>query len=115
MLDSFQEDSIQEQIVPRPPEQLLWYIKFCHSIHVTCHLVFVMMFVNAASPTNSPTSSAPTSSAPTSSPTEYIPARAPGEQPLKDNWFRKRDVARQKAFPQKYSWWRKQEKKKAGN
>mmetsp|Transcript_49025 Transcript_49025/g.93713 ORF Transcript_49025/g.93713 Transcript_49025/m.93713 type:complete len:138 (-) Transcript_49025:372-785(-) len=69
----------------------------------------------SASPTNSPTSSAPTSSAPTSSPTEYIPARAPGEQPLKDNWFRKRDVARQKAFPQKYSWWRKQEKKKAGN
>eukprot|EP00241_Pyramimonas_parkeae_P022571 CAMPEP_0114292406 /NCGR_PEP_ID=MMETSP0059-20121206/9045_1 /TAXON_ID=36894 /ORGANISM="Pyramimonas parkeae, Strain CCMP726" /LENGTH=210 /DNA_ID=CAMNT_0001414053 /DNA_START=168 /DNA_END=800 /DNA_ORIENTATION=- len=36
-----------------------------------------------------------------------------GEHPLRDNWFRKRDLARQKAFPQYYSWLRKQAKKRA--
>mmetsp|Transcript_35521 Transcript_35521/g.68087 ORF Transcript_35521/g.68087 Transcript_35521/m.68087 type:complete len:288 (-) Transcript_35521:766-1629(-) len=30
------------------------------------------------------------------------------KHPLKDNWFRKRDVARKAAFPQRYSWFRKQ-------
>jgi len=49
------------------------------------------------------------SDCPTSSPTEAVS----GEQPLKDNWFRKRDMARIKAFPQKYSWFRKQAKRAA--
>jgi len=48
----------------------------------------------------------------TSTPTESpsSPTSVSGEQPLKDNWFRKRDVAREQAFPQKYSWFRKQAK-----
>jgi len=52
-------------------------------------------------------------SPPTSAPTEstYTPTSVPGDQPLKDNWFRKRDVARKEAFPQKHSWYRKQAKR----
>eukprot|EP00241_Pyramimonas_parkeae_P012156 CAMPEP_0114249738 /NCGR_PEP_ID=MMETSP0058-20121206/14313_1 /TAXON_ID=36894 /ORGANISM="Pyramimonas parkeae, CCMP726" /LENGTH=222 /DNA_ID=CAMNT_0001363325 /DNA_START=46 /DNA_END=714 /DNA_ORIENTATION=- len=68
---------------------------------------------SACPTTDSPSSSAtqfptvsPTSS-PTSSPTDSV------EQPLKDNWFRKRDVARKKAFPQKTAWFRKHDHKKA--
>eukprot|EP00241_Pyramimonas_parkeae_P010164 CAMPEP_0114243168 /NCGR_PEP_ID=MMETSP0058-20121206/10633_1 /TAXON_ID=36894 /ORGANISM="Pyramimonas parkeae, CCMP726" /LENGTH=240 /DNA_ID=CAMNT_0001355965 /DNA_START=105 /DNA_END=827 /DNA_ORIENTATION=- len=56
-------------------------------------------------------SSAPTAS-PSAPPTIH-PIVDAGEQPLKDNWFRKRDVARQKAFPQKFSWFRKQAKLEA--
>eukprot|EP00241_Pyramimonas_parkeae_P023474 CAMPEP_0114296100 /NCGR_PEP_ID=MMETSP0059-20121206/11134_1 /TAXON_ID=36894 /ORGANISM="Pyramimonas parkeae, Strain CCMP726" /LENGTH=286 /DNA_ID=CAMNT_0001418231 /DNA_START=138 /DNA_END=998 /DNA_ORIENTATION=- len=54
---------------------------------------------------------------PTSPPTTestYTPTSVPGDQPLKDNWFRKRDVARKEAFPQKHSWFRKQAKLEAG-
>jgi len=66
-------------------------------------------------PTLSPTVDSPTSSA--SGPTTK-PKKSPGnkrKQPLKDNWFRKRDVARQNAFPQKYSWLRKQAKQENTN
>jgi len=74
----------------------------------------------SASPSSSPTTTiAPTgryTEAPTSSPTEDVSV-PPGtsEQPLKDNWFRKRAIARKKAFPQTHSWWRKQEAQKAEN
>jgi len=44
----------------------------------------------------------------------YTPTSFSRDQPLKDNWFRKRDVARKEAFPQKYSWLRKQAKPEAG-
>jgi len=40
----------------------------------------------------------------------FTPTAAAGEQPLKDNWFPKLDVARQSAFDQKLSWFRKQAK-----
>jgi len=43
------------------------------------------------------------------------PTSLPGEYPLKENWFRKRDVARKDAFPQKYSWFSKQAKRAAEN
>lgn len=36
------------------------------------------------------------------------------EQPLKDNWFRKRAEARKAAFPQKHSWFKKEAKRQAG-
>eukprot|EP00241_Pyramimonas_parkeae_P008135 CAMPEP_0114229152 /NCGR_PEP_ID=MMETSP0058-20121206/2746_1 /TAXON_ID=36894 /ORGANISM="Pyramimonas parkeae, CCMP726" /LENGTH=170 /DNA_ID=CAMNT_0001340191 /DNA_START=654 /DNA_END=1167 /DNA_ORIENTATION=+ len=70
----------------------------------------------SASPSFAPTvSSAPTSS-PTASPTEstIFPPNTSGKQPLKENWFRKRDAARIKAFPQRHSWFRKQAKLKVG-
>mmetsp|Transcript_39645 Transcript_39645/g.75870 ORF Transcript_39645/g.75870 Transcript_39645/m.75870 type:complete len:260 (+) Transcript_39645:115-894(+) len=68
----------------------------------------------SSSPTVSPSMS-PTAAS-SSSPTEstYTPTSVPGDQPLKDNWFRKRDVARKEAFPQKHSWFRKQAKREAG-
>jgi len=70
-------------------------------------------------PTSPPTTASPSMSptaAPSSSPTEsaYTPTSVSGDQPLKDNWFRKRDVARKEAFPQKHSWYRKQAKREAG-
>mmetsp|Transcript_37275 Transcript_37275/g.70022 ORF Transcript_37275/g.70022 Transcript_37275/m.70022 type:complete len:109 (+) Transcript_37275:1959-2285(+) len=58
------------------------------------------------SPSTSP-SLAPTTLSPTATPEESYE----GAQPLKDNWFRKRAVAREKAFPQVHSWLRKQAKK----
>mmetsp|Transcript_29968 Transcript_29968/g.56547 ORF Transcript_29968/g.56547 Transcript_29968/m.56547 type:complete len:234 (+) Transcript_29968:2-703(+) len=69
-------------------------------------------------PSSSPTTSAPTyppSFSPTAAPTvdSQTPTRSAGEHPLKDNWFRKREVARQRAFPQKYAWMRKQAKRNA--
>eukprot|EP00241_Pyramimonas_parkeae_P008364 CAMPEP_0114230746 /NCGR_PEP_ID=MMETSP0058-20121206/3641_1 /TAXON_ID=36894 /ORGANISM="Pyramimonas parkeae, CCMP726" /LENGTH=86 /DNA_ID=CAMNT_0001341981 /DNA_START=1129 /DNA_END=1389 /DNA_ORIENTATION=- len=65
--------------------------------------------------TDSPTGS-PTAADHSYSPTESIftPTGVSGDQPLKDNWFRKRDVARKDAFPQKYSWFRKESKREAG-
>mmetsp|Transcript_23388 Transcript_23388/g.44612 ORF Transcript_23388/g.44612 Transcript_23388/m.44612 type:complete len:583 (-) Transcript_23388:555-2303(-) len=58
-------------------------------------------------------SSAPTSTsaAPTTSPAKPAESR---EQPLKDNWFRKRAEARKAAFPQKHSWFKKEAKRQAG-
>jgi len=38
------------------------------------------------------------------------PVADSGEHPLRENWFRKRDVAREYAFPQKHAWVRKQAK-----
>mmetsp|Transcript_249 Transcript_249/g.427 ORF Transcript_249/g.427 Transcript_249/m.427 type:complete len:257 (+) Transcript_249:95-865(+) len=70
----------------------------------------------SASPSMSPTTSAPTgipTQSPTSSPTEHVTKPEHDKQPLKDNWFRKRDVARKKAFPQLHSWRRKHEKANA--
>eukprot|EP00241_Pyramimonas_parkeae_P011498 CAMPEP_0114259008 /NCGR_PEP_ID=MMETSP0058-20121206/19648_1 /TAXON_ID=36894 /ORGANISM="Pyramimonas parkeae, CCMP726" /LENGTH=218 /DNA_ID=CAMNT_0001373995 /DNA_START=234 /DNA_END=890 /DNA_ORIENTATION=+ len=66
-------------------------------------------------PTSPPTE-APTYVAATRTPTESIsnPESDSGDHPLKDNWFRKRDVARKNAFPQKHSWFRKQAMKEAG-
>jgi len=56
----------------------------------------------------------PTGSPSTASQAITIPTSSPkGEQPLKDNWFRKRDLAREQAFPQKFSWFRKQAKQEA--
>eukprot|EP00241_Pyramimonas_parkeae_P004784 CAMPEP_0114246172 /NCGR_PEP_ID=MMETSP0058-20121206/12309_1 /TAXON_ID=36894 /ORGANISM="Pyramimonas parkeae, CCMP726" /LENGTH=350 /DNA_ID=CAMNT_0001359317 /DNA_START=587 /DNA_END=1640 /DNA_ORIENTATION=+ len=43
------------------------------------------------------------------------PASFSDEQPLKANWFRKRDVARRNAFPQRFSWFLKQTKREAEN
>jgi len=61
-------------------------------------------------PTSPPTALMSPTSAPSSSPTEpsFSPTSVPGDQPLKENWSRKRAVARKEAFPQKYSWFRKQ-------
>eukprot|EP00241_Pyramimonas_parkeae_P012577 CAMPEP_0114251422 /NCGR_PEP_ID=MMETSP0058-20121206/15262_1 /TAXON_ID=36894 /ORGANISM="Pyramimonas parkeae, CCMP726" /LENGTH=269 /DNA_ID=CAMNT_0001365223 /DNA_START=90 /DNA_END=899 /DNA_ORIENTATION=+ len=58
--------------------------------------------------TTSP-SSTPTTDTPTGSPASSLPESS-GDHPLKDNWFRKRSMARKKAFPQRNAWWRKQVK-----
>jgi len=74
-----------------------------------------------ASPTSSPTTVSPTVSpntvTPTGSPTGYAsnPTGISDEQPLKQNWFRKRDVARKQAYPQKNAWFRKQAKRKGAS
>jgi len=69
-----------------------------------CPTALVGTLLGSECPTSTPTA------LPSTSPTT-IPGSPPtGEQPLKDNWFRKRDVAREQAFPQKYSWFRKQAK-----
>jgi len=66
-----------------------------------------------APPTLSPTTSSPTSP-PTESPTTIPTSMHPtSDQPLKDNWFRKRDVARHESYPQKNSWIRKQANRKS--
>mmetsp|Transcript_39878 Transcript_39878/g.76226 ORF Transcript_39878/g.76226 Transcript_39878/m.76226 type:complete len:273 (-) Transcript_39878:237-1055(-) len=52
---------------------------------------------------------------PTSAPTEHASKQTEDSQPLKENWYRKRDVAREKAFPQKRAWWRKQTKKESSD
>jgi len=36
-------------------------------------------------------------------------------QPLKENWFRKREMARKRAFPQRTAWFRKHAKRNAVN
>lgn len=41
------------------------------------------------------------------------PTDLAAEYPLKDNWFRKREVARLDAFPQRHSWFNKQAKREA--
>mmetsp|Transcript_47525 Transcript_47525/g.88494 ORF Transcript_47525/g.88494 Transcript_47525/m.88494 type:complete len:95 (+) Transcript_47525:865-1149(+) len=52
------------------------------------------------------------STCPSTAPTEdnSTPVADSGEHPLRENWFRKRDVAREYAFPQKHAWVRKQAK-----
>jgi len=35
------------------------------------------------------------------------------KHPLRDNWFRKREMARKRAFPQRTAWFRKQAKRNA--
>mmetsp|Transcript_31265 Transcript_31265/g.60297 ORF Transcript_31265/g.60297 Transcript_31265/m.60297 type:complete len:278 (-) Transcript_31265:398-1231(-) len=61
-------------------------------------------------PTSAPTAG-PTS-VPTSAPTGVsVPTNCSREQPLKENWLRKREVARKMAFPQRLSWFRKQAKR----
>eukprot|EP00241_Pyramimonas_parkeae_P011075 CAMPEP_0114254960 /NCGR_PEP_ID=MMETSP0058-20121206/17290_1 /TAXON_ID=36894 /ORGANISM="Pyramimonas parkeae, CCMP726" /LENGTH=227 /DNA_ID=CAMNT_0001369279 /DNA_START=115 /DNA_END=795 /DNA_ORIENTATION=- len=44
------------------------------------------------------------SSAPSVSPSSSLTTTPTSDTPLKDNWFRKRDVARKNAFPQKQAW-----------
>mmetsp|Transcript_43234 Transcript_43234/g.81050 ORF Transcript_43234/g.81050 Transcript_43234/m.81050 type:complete len:124 (+) Transcript_43234:786-1157(+) len=65
-------------------------------------------------PTSPPTALMSPTSAPSSSPTgpTFTPTSVSGDQPLKDNWFRKRNVARIAAYPQKHSWFRKQARQK---
>mmetsp|Transcript_23861 Transcript_23861/g.45368 ORF Transcript_23861/g.45368 Transcript_23861/m.45368 type:complete len:278 (-) Transcript_23861:347-1180(-) len=68
-------------------------------------------YPTTSSPTNHPTTSSPTDHPTTSSPTAGVaPTGELRDQPLKDNWFRKREMARRDAFPQVYSWFRKQAK-----
>eukprot|EP00241_Pyramimonas_parkeae_P014877 CAMPEP_0114293936 /NCGR_PEP_ID=MMETSP0059-20121206/9855_1 /TAXON_ID=36894 /ORGANISM="Pyramimonas parkeae, Strain CCMP726" /LENGTH=2130 /DNA_ID=CAMNT_0001415673 /DNA_START=164 /DNA_END=6556 /DNA_ORIENTATION=- len=65
-------------------------------------------------PTINPPSSLPTANTPTAN----TPTPMGGtlkRQPLKDNWFRKREMARKRAFPQRTAWFRKQAKRNAAS
>jgi len=103
------------------------------SAHALClfylDLAVVTVPTSAPPPTSSPTHASgdsptpPTINPPSSLPTANTPtANTPTpmggtlkRQPLKDNWFRKREMARKRAFPQRTAWFRKQAKRNAAS